>query len=137
MMAVKNVRDAIADHLISECSSFAGFYQPGIADESTARPFGVVILGGETPDGPMRKTTVQVAVHISAEDTDDLGVLDALCHEVERALDGIDVDCTDLPASPTEERWLIPSYVGTTSEFPDEDRGTIFRLVEFEVGTAR
>lgn len=133
-MAVKNIRDAIADHLISGCISFEGFYQPGIVDNSTARPFGVVILGGETPDGPMRKTTVQVAVHISADDTDDLGILDALCHEVEKALDGIDVDCTLLS---TEERWLIPSYVGTTSEFPDEDRGTIFRLVEFEVGTAR
>jgi hypothetical protein len=129
-MAIKNIRDAIADHLIATCTSFDGFYQPGIANASTTRPFGVVIPAGERPDGPMRLTTVQIAIHISAPDTDDLGELDALCHEVERALDRIDVDCDD-------DKWLVPEYVGTTSDFPDEDKGTIFRLAEFEVGTAR
>jgi hypothetical protein len=137
MMPIKNIRDAIADHLIFTCINFEGFYQPGIADNSTERPFGVVILAGEQPDGPMRKTTVQIAVHISAEDTADLGILDSLCHEVENALDGVDVDCLQLPESPEIPHWITPAYVGTTSDFPDEDRGTIFRLVEFEVGTAR
>lgn len=129
-MAVKNIRDAIADHLLDACDSFEGFFQPGVADASTVRPFGVVILAGERPDGPIRLTAIQIAVHVSAPDTDDLGELDALCHEVERALDKVDVDCDD-------DTWLIPEYVGTTSDFPDEDRGTVFRLVEFEIGTAR
>jgi len=129
-MAEKTLRDAIADHLIAHCTSFNGFYQPGLANKSTTRPFGVIRIGPQREDeqGIGIITTVQIAVH--TDNLDDLNVLDALVKQVRDEMDEVDVACGN-------SLWVTPHFTGVTSEYPDDDRGTVMRLMEFEVVTAR
>lgn len=133
-MALKTVRDAIADQLIDQCTSFAGFYQPQLANDKTPAPFGVIMMSVDTAEpshGLLKK--VQVAVH--TRNRDDLNELDALVYEVMDALDDVYVSCG--LDDDDREHFIIPEHTGTTGEWFDDDRRTVMRIVEFEVAIAR
>jgi hypothetical protein len=118
------IRDEVVDYLRTALyMTFDEFYQPQIANKNTPKPFGVVRIGGDeaVPKQGMIKR-IQVMVHTDREDYDDL---DALVYQVITAL------------NETELTSGIPQHTGTSGDFHDDDRETIFRIVEFEAVIVR
>lgn len=118
-------RDAIRTRLTTYCTSFTGgFWEPEVADENTVKPFGVIRFAGDTPEfrqGIVRR--VQVMVHCARESH---GTLDALCLEVRNALNDVKISAgTGLS--------IYMTHVGTTADARDDDRETIFKIMEFEL----
>lgn len=127
-MAEYSVRTSVERHLRTNCDSFEEFYEPGVADKNSPKPFGVLKVGNDQAHPRQGLTKrMQVMVHAEREDYDDL---DALCYEVVEALDNQRVNCSD-------NRWVVPVWTGTTGDYEDEDRLTVMRTVEFEVVIAR
>lgn len=118
------IRAEIKDQLEYYCPSFSGgFFEPGVATKHTTKPFGVIRVSGE--DGLYRQgcdKRIQVAVHA---ERGPHSALDTLVYEVVDALNGWVLDTG------------IPKWTGTTGDAADDDRETIFRIVEFEVMIAR
>ncbi len=132
-MAEKSTRAAVRDHLATNCPSFTGgFFYPQIATSVTTKPFGVVRMGAEDRARRQGNTrTFYVHVHAAKDAYDDL---DTLCRSVVAALDGAKVACGSASG---KTFWVTPYHVGTTADANDEDRETIFRIIEFEVVTGK
>lgn len=117
------IRDEVKSYLTDNCPSFTGgFFQPQIANNLTPRPFGVIRVAGEDAVKQGLTKRIQVMVHTDREDYDDL---DTLVYQVIGALNGARLASG------------IPEHTGTSGDANDDDRETIFRIIEFEVAIVR
>jgi hypothetical protein len=132
-MAEKTTRDAVKDHLTTNCPSFTGgFFQPQIADANTTKPFGVVRMGPE--DAAFRQGHVKrVLVSVHAE-RDDYNSLDSLVRSVVNALNDVMVFAGSVSGL---NLYVHTIHVGTTADYNDDDRQTTVRTAEFETRLAR
>lgn len=117
------IRDEVLQYLRTALyMSFDEFYQPQIANNLSPRPFGVVRVAGEDAVKQGLTKRINVMVHTDREDYDNL---DTLVYQVIGALNGARLASG------------IPEHTGTSGDANDDDRETIFRIVEFEVAIVR
>jgi hypothetical protein len=132
-MAEKTLREAVRAHLVTNCPSITGgFFQPQAADKSTTKPFAVLRLGPEDAD-PKQGYSKRVLVTVHAE-RGDYDTLDSLVRSVVDALNG-----GKIPAGSSggTSFYVYLYHTGTTAEWHDDDRLTIFKTAEFETKLAR
>lgn len=132
-MAEKTTRDAVREYLVTNCPSVTGgFFQPQIADATTTKPFGVVRMGAESAEFRQGHTkTIQVAVHC---DREDYNTLDSLVRSVVNALNDVMVPAGSISGV---NLYVHLIHTGTTADWHDDDRRTIFKIAEFETKLAR